>query len=176
MTSDNRSVVATERAVIPEWDHALFAHEVRRAGPFERAEVHAAFQEYRHLTQQAAKTGDWDSWAAQFTEDAIYVDHHHGVIRGRSAIRKWITNVTRGSGGPDRAFPAEFYVVDNDLVLVCCSPRHPAADGRAGEPFAWASILCYAGERQWCYQEDIYGTGTQEYHRIRSLPGVERAD
>ena len=48
-------------------------------GGWSRAELEEAFAAYQRAGQEAAKTGDWSSWADLFTEDAVYVEHLFGT-------------------------------------------------------------------------------------------------
>ena len=55
-------------------------------GTFDRAEIEAAFAEYRHRAEDSQDT-DWAAWADLFTDDALYVEHNLGTFRGKDAIR-----------------------------------------------------------------------------------------
>ena len=61
-------------------------------GTWDRAELEAAFAAYPERAAQAGRTGDWAAWADQFTDDALYVEHHCGRFEGREAIRSCITS------------------------------------------------------------------------------------
>ena len=139
----------------PERGFKFLAAEVRRAQRFPRGEVEAALQNYFLLAADAAKTGDWNAWADRFTEDAIYTEHSFGTFRGRAAIRNWVMTTTGGKP-TDLRMTGEWHVIDNDLCVVYASNWRPAPDG--GEPYGFnaVAILCYAGDGQWCYEEDIY--------------------
>ena len=54
---------------------------------FTRDELERAF---RHYWRTGAVGEDWDTWADLFTEDADYVEHVLGNLKGREAIRAWI--------------------------------------------------------------------------------------
>ena len=43
-----------------------------------RDELEREFEAYKERGRLAGETGDWASWADQFTEDATYVEHHYG--------------------------------------------------------------------------------------------------
>ena len=129
--------------------------EVRRGATFPRAEVEAALERYQELAQQAVDSGDWNPWADQFSDDAIYVEHHYGVFRGQAAIREWITATMQGPVA-DMVFPVEHALIDNDLVFIYVPNRFLAPDGGESFQFVAITILCYAGDGQWCYEEDIY--------------------
>ena len=55
--------------------------------PFARDELEEAFRTY---WRTGAVGEDWDAWADLFAEDAHYVEHVLGDLRGRKAIRAWI--------------------------------------------------------------------------------------
>ena len=170
MTTDHIAGPAPER---PERGFTFLANEVRRARRFDRAEVEAALRAYEKAGQEAVRTGDWTAWSEQFTDDAIYVEHHFGVMRGREAIRAWITSTMQGQV-LDLEFPVEFALIDNDLVFVYVPNRFPAPDGGPGYQFVSATLLCYAGHGRWCYEEDIYNTA--ESTRVIGLFAAARAE
>ncbi len=57
------------------------------SGRFERAEVEAAFADFR---RRGVGSHDWPNWAAIFTDDALYEEHLMGTFHGQSAISEWI--------------------------------------------------------------------------------------
>ena len=134
------------------------AGAVRRKRSFPRQEVEAALQRYFTLANAAAVSGDWNAWADIFTEDALYVEHDFGVFRGRQGIRDWVTTVTQGKP-TDLRMDDGWHVIDNDLCVVYAPNWRPAPDGGARYVFNAVAILCYAGDGQWCYEEDIYNSG-----------------
>ncbi len=62
-------------------------------GRFTRQELEDAFKVYDATVRKAVETKDWALWANLFTEDAVYIEHAYGEMRGRDAIREWITKV-----------------------------------------------------------------------------------
>jgi hypothetical protein len=93
-------------------------------GQFTRDELEEAFAAYQQAAATAGATADWAAWADQFTEDAVYVEHHYGRFDGREAIRAWITE-TMGTfpGNLMPEFPIDWYVVDEDKEDVY-NPAH----------------------------------------------------
>ena len=78
--------------------------------------------------QQYAATGDWDDFADNFTEDAVYVEHAFGTFRGRDEIRAWsVPTMTTFPGGVMTGFPLAWQVVDAPTL---------AADLRGAQPDA----------------------------------------
>lgn len=116
-----------------------------------REEVEREFQQY--VARGAAN--DWSAWADQFTEDALYVEHDMGTFRGREQIREWITATMGAVSG--MSFPVEWYVIDGDRVVMYCWNVFDPLPGMTGEyRFAVVTILHYAGDGQWSYEEDVY--------------------
>ena len=149
------SETASFVAETPERGHTFLGDEVRRGRQFDRVEVEAALQRYQDVAARAAASGDWNEWADMFTEDAVYVEHHFGIMRGRETLRAWITSTMQGPT-TDLVFPVLWHLIDNDLVFIYCPNRYVAPDGGAPFQFVCGTVLCYAGDGQWCYEEDIY--------------------
>ena len=125
---------------------------------YTRDEIEKAFQNYCALRERASETGDWSIWADQFTEDAGYVEHAYGEFKGRDAIREWITQVM--APFPHMTFPNDWYLIDESQgsVVFQCQNRleHPTdPDGPPFEFPTW-SLIRYAGNQQWSYEEDMY--------------------
>jgi ketosteroid isomerase-like protein len=156
----------SEGSTAPARGFTFLAGEVRRDGQFPRSEVEGALTRYQEIAARAVESGDWNPWAEQFTDDAIYVEHHFGVMRGRDEIRNWI-NATMQGPNADIDFPVLWYLIDNDLVFMYCPNRLRAPDG--GQPFQFicGTVLCYAGDGRWCYEEDIYNAA--EAARVAEL-------
>ena len=120
-----------------------------------REEVEEAFRNYVAVSAEAGRTGNWDAWSELFVDDAIYVEHHFGIFRGRTAIRTWIKSVMTG---PARHmdFPVTHYVIDGDVLYTYILNRFLPPDGSQPFQFPVVTILCYAGEGSFCYEEDVY--------------------
>ena len=113
---------------------------------------------YFEVANRGGATGQWDEWVDLFTEDAVYVEHTFGVMRGREAIRTWVKAATN-SQPIDLHIAVDWFVIDNDLCVVYSPQQHPASDGGDPYQFIALAILCYAGEGRWCYEEDVYHSG-----------------
>jgi limonene-1,2-epoxide hydrolase len=125
------------------------------AGDHSRDEVEAAFQRYVERGRKAVETGDWDTWAQQFVEDARYYEHHYGRFSGRSEIRDWIVGVMQPF--PEMDFPTEWYGIEGNRVVFVAQNRLPDPSGGDGVfQFPVAVVLHYAGGDRWAYEEDCY--------------------
>jgi len=51
----------------------------------------AALRENVNRYVATSLAGDWDGWASQLTEDAIFLQPNGPAVEGRAAIRAWIT-------------------------------------------------------------------------------------
>jgi len=125
---------------------------------FTREGLVKAYGHYQELREQASTTGDWSIWGNQFTEDARYVEHAYGEFQGRDAIVKWICEVM--APFPQMTFPNDWIVYDPDEGRVVFQAQnrleHPSDPN--GGPFQFPSwtLLHYAGDLQWSYEEDMY--------------------
>jgi hypothetical protein len=126
---------------------------------FDRDEIEKAFAAYLRVADTAATTGDWNPWADQFTEDAHYVEHHYGEFHGREAIRAWINEtMARPPGSQMPAFPVEWHLVDADagrVVAWIWNRMQDPGDGSVHQE-GNITILQYAGDGLWSYEEDVY--------------------
>ena len=128
-------------------------------GRFTRQEMEDAFAEYQRVAREAAKAGKWDAWADLFTEDATYVEHHYGTFGGREAIKRWINECMSMPGANEmKWFPIEWYVIDEEKGWIVCHVWNRMADpgdGSVHQAYNF-TLLKYAGDGQWSYEEDIY--------------------
>jgi ketosteroid isomerase-like protein len=139
----------------PEHGFDSLIEEVRRPTGADKAEVDKAFQEYQRIAAESAASGDWDPWADLFAPDSIYVEHHYGVMRGQDAIRTWIKSVMTGPAS-HMDFPVVHYSIDGDVVYSYILNRFLPLDGSQPFQFPVVTILVYAGDGKWCYEEDVY--------------------
>jgi len=128
-------------------------------GRWPREELEAQFAAYQARAAEAARTGDWRPWAEQFTEDATYVEHHFGTFRGRDAIAEWITATMADYPGRHMvSFPIGWSVIDDERGWVVCQVWNRMADPGDGRTYQEynVTILEYAGDGLWSYEEDVY--------------------
>ena len=140
-----------------------------------RSELEDAFGEYQRVAAAAGASGDWRPWADLFTEDAQYVEHLYGRMEGREAIHQWIS-ATMGEypGSEMPEFPIEWYVIDEERGWVVCQVWNRMADPGDGSIHQAynLTVLHYAGNSRWSYEEDIYnpmrfGTMLKEWEGAR---------
>lgn len=128
-------------------------------GRWSRDELEDAFSAYQATALAAGTSGDWNAWADLFTEDATYYEHHYGRFGGREAIRTWITaTMATYPGNLMPHFPIEWYVIDEDKGWVVCEVWNRMADPGDGSVHQASNItiLKYAGNGLWSYEEDVY--------------------
>jgi predicted SnoaL-like aldol condensation-catalyzing enzyme len=126
-----------------------------RTPAFPREEVEAEFEQYRKRAALAVETGDWDQWAAQFTDDAHYREHHYGYYRSQQEIRDWINSVMQPF--PTMEFPPSYALIDGNRVSALIPNILPAPEGDDGYyGFDVNTILHYAGNGKWSFEEDVY--------------------
>jgi ketosteroid isomerase-like protein len=128
-------------------------------GRFTRGELEAAFAAYQEAGDRAGATGDWSAWADHFTEDATYVEHHFGRFEGREAIRAWITEtMSTFPGNRMPTFTIDWYVIDEERGWIICQVENVMDDPGDGSLHQGANItiLHYAGDGMWSYEEDVY--------------------
>lgn len=116
-----------------------------------RSEIEDAY----HRFVAAGDAQDWDAWADLHTEDGVWVEHHLGTFRGREQIRTAIKQVM--ASAPPMLFPVEWHVIEGSRVVLY--PWQVFPDPQGGDAvyrFGCVTILEYAGDGLWSYQEDLY--------------------
>jgi predicted SnoaL-like aldol condensation-catalyzing enzyme len=126
-----------------------------RTPAFPREEIETEFEKYRKRASLAVETGDWDQWAAQFTDDAHYREHHYGYYTSGEQIRDWINSVMQPF--PTMEFPPSYALIDGNRVSALIPNILPAPEGDDGYyGFDVNTILHYAGDGKWSFEEDVY--------------------
>ena len=128
-------------------------------GEWTRQELEDAFARYQEVGAECGASGNWAPWADLFAEDAEYYEHFYGKFRGREAIRDWIVKTMGEFPGSDMPeVPIGWYVIDDERGWVVCEVwnrmRDPG-DGSIHEAVNF-TLLKYAGNGLWAYEEDIY--------------------
>lgn len=128
-------------------------------GRWTREELEEEFDKYQARALRAATSHDWREWADQFTEDATYIEHHYGTIGGREAIYNWIqSTMDEWPNNEMIYFPIDWYTIDEDKGWVIARVLNRFADPGDGSIHQEANItiLHYAGNGKWKYEEDVY--------------------
>ena len=128
-------------------------------GRFSRAELEAAFANFQETALEAGTSGDWARWADLFTEDATYIEHLYGTLGGREAIRNWICKTMSETPNDQmKYFPVEWYMIDEEkgwVVAHVWNRMVDPGDGSLHQAYNF-TLLKYAGNGKWSYEEDIY--------------------
>jgi hypothetical protein len=128
-----------------------------------RDELESAFAHYRAEVEKACTSGDWNLFAALFTEDATYIEHAYGRFEGREAIREWIiSTMTTFPGSEMPHFPIDWYLVDEERGRIVCDVWNDLPDLGDGVRHGASNltILTYAGDNRWSCEEDVYNPAT----------------
>ena len=120
---------------------------------FSREELDRAFQLY---WRTGAVGEDWDAWADLFTEDADYIEHFLGTMKGREAIRAWIKPIMEQYCELYTAY--EWHTIDEagGRVIVYMQNRRDHPSGSGTIDFPGVTILDYAGNNRWQREEDYW--------------------
>jgi hypothetical protein len=126
--------------------------------PTPRHELERALALYNRARDEASRSGDWTVWADRFTPDAHYVEHAYGELRGREAIRAWITQVM--APYPRMTFPQDWLAFDEErgAVVFQCQNEFPPPFDAGGTPFrfpTWTRLV-YGRDGLWQSEEDVY--------------------
>lgn len=128
-------------------------------GRWTRQEIEQAFEGYQETVRRACATGNWNLFAELFTEDATYVEHLFGTMQGREAIRSWITRtMAQWPGSEMDAFPIGSSIIDEDRGWIACQIFNRMRDPGDGNVYQETNLtlLKYAGDGLWAYEEDAY--------------------
>ena len=130
-------------------------------GKFSRDEIERAF---RHYWRTGAVNEDWDGFADNFTEDALYVEHVLGTMHGREAVRTWIKPIMEEYCELYTAY--EWHMVDEEQgrAVVYMQNRRDHPSGTGTIDFPGVTLLRYAGDMKWSHEEDYW-----------SVPGARAA-
>jgi len=118
---------------------------------FDRKEVEEAYQNFIAV----GDLGDWNVWADLHTVDCRWVEHHLGIFEGREAIRHSILEVMKPV--PMMFFPVDWHAIEGNRVVYY--PWQVMPDPKGGDEvyrFGCVTILEYAGDGLFSYQEDLY--------------------
>ena len=126
---------------------------------FTRDEIEQAFQTFQDRAKAAGKSHDWEEWSHCFTEDADYYEHHYGRMKGRQAILDWITSTMNEPLFAEMTeFPIDWYMIDEErgwVIAQVWNRMIDPGDGSLHQAYNF-TLLKYAGNMKWSYEEDIY--------------------
>jgi ketosteroid isomerase-like protein len=121
-----------------------------------RDELATANDHFMGVSHAAQESGQWDDYCNQFTEDAVCVEHFLGTSHGREEIKKWF--IPAMSAWPQMTYPLRWRTFDEQggLVVFAVGNDMPDVDGNGPYSVESRTLLQYAGNNQWCREEDIY--------------------
>ena len=151
-------------------------------GTWTRAELEETFASYLAAAAHGGATGDWERFGAHFTEDCVYLEHLVGEMHGRDAVLAFYRRsmVDDYPGNCIVEFPVEWHVVDEErgwILFQAWSVMADPGDGSVHRAYNF-SLVKYAGDGRFHYQEDIYNPMTfaamiGEWEAVRAQHGVE---
>ncbi len=132
-------------------------------GTWSRAELQEAHDRYVEAANRSAASGDWHEWGQRFTEDAEYVEHLFGRFHGRREILDWIsTTMAQWPNSQMTSFPHDWCVCDEERGWWICQIENRFADPGDGSVHQACNltVLHYAGDGRFSYEEDVYNPAT----------------
>ena len=126
---------------------------------YSRDELEEAFQRYWRV---GAVGENWNAWCDLFTADVLYVEHMHGTMQGREAVRTWIVPIMEKYGEIYTGY--EWHTVDAERgrVILYVQNRRDDPSGKGTIDFPGITILEYAGGGLWRGEEDFYSTAGRD--------------
>jgi hypothetical protein len=130
-------------------------------------------QAFHRILTTGITDEDWLGWTELLTEDVLYVERVFGTMHGRAAVRAWITDLMAARA--DVHGVLNWYVVKGDRVVFDMTNRiyHPDPS-QPPLDFAGLTVLQYAGDGLFGYEEDYWDTKGSEVAYREFLAAVER--
>lgn len=122
----------------------------------DRAEIEETIERYLELRRAAiAGTRPWSDLAEVFTADAVFIDCVWGRHEGVDALIRFLRDSMKGL--EDWDFPHIWHAIDGNRVFLRWANRLPGTteDGAPLDNFG-LSILEYAGDGKFSYEEDLF--------------------
>ena len=128
-------------------------------GRWTRGELEREWTKYQQVALQCGPAGDWDPFCDLYTEHAVMVVSGGIRVGGREAMKRWYRDAF--SVEPMKYlwyYPVEWYMIDEDRGWVSCQFWCRMADPGDGSvhEFKCFSLLKYAGDGLWSFEEDIW--------------------
>jgi hypothetical protein len=124
-----------------------------------RDEIEEHWAHYQNVARRCGPAGDWDELCDLYTEDATMIVSGAGSVGGREAMKRWYREAF--SVEPMRwlvYYPVEWYMIDEHRGWLSCQFWNRMADPGDGSvhQFSCFSLLKYAGEGLWSFEEDKF--------------------
>ena len=133
-------------------------------------EVHEAF---RGFWTTGSLDEDWERWPDHLTPDVHYVERFFGTMRGREAVRAWITSLMQQRA--DVHAVLDWYLVKGRRVVLSMQNRYYSPDpAQPHIDFAGLTVLEYAGDGLFGYEEDYWDLAGAKRAHERFTAEVER--
>jgi len=128
-------------------------------GQWSRTELDDAFEQQQAVVAEIGRSWEWSRYADLFTADAEYVEHAMGNHHGREAIRDWIVPTMNAFPGSEMPlYPVSWSSIDTEKGWVIAEIMNRMRDPGDGSVHQrpCITILKYAGDGLWSYEEDAY--------------------
>ena len=124
-----------------------------------RDELEREWKRYQQVALECGPKIDWDPFCDLYTEHAIMVTPGGLRVGGREAMKRWYREAFATE--PLKYlfyYPVEWYMIDEDRGWVSCQFWCRMADPGDGSvhEFKCFSLLKYAGDGLWSFEEDIW--------------------
>ena len=119
------------------------------------AEAQRDVEQFLYHQAELLDARSFEAWADLFTEEADYVEHVLGNMKGREQIRAWIKPIMEQHCELYTAYV--WHIVDESgRVVVYMQNRRDHPSGQGTIDFPGVTILQYAGNHQWSLEEDYW--------------------
>lgn len=125
---------------------------------FSLDELRRAYEHFSQVSDDCARSRDYNAFADLFTRDCTYVEHVFGEMHGREAVREWIVPLMLQWPNDLMTYTHDWVIFDepNGRVVFCARTHMPdLGDGNDYSATNW-SCIDYAGDDLWWREEDIY--------------------
>jgi len=126
---------------------------------FSREEIEEHWAHYQKVARHCGPAGDWTPLCDLYTEDATMIVSGGVKVGGREAMKRWYREALGEE--PMRSlhyYPVEWYMIDEHRGWLSCQFWNRMADPGDGSvhEFACFSLLKYAGDGLWSFEEDKF--------------------